>query len=82
VTQQQLTVLQQQVLPAATESLRIAQLAYQAGKTGLLEWLEARQVWRAARERQVNSAFVLQQAIADLEREFPISSATTSGLQP
>lgn len=80
--QQQLAVLQQQVLPAATESLRIAQLAYQAGKTGLLEWLEARQVWRAARERQVSNELALQQAIANLEREFPVSPAMTSGLQP
>lgn len=80
--QQQLTVLQKQVLPAATESLRIAQLAYQAGKTGLLAWLEARQVWRAARERQVSNELALQQAIANIEREFPVSPAMTSGLQP
>lgn len=80
--QQQLAVLQQHVLPATQESLRIAEMAYQAGKTGLLEWLEARQVWRAARERQVNSTFAVQQALADLEREFAPASAAILGSQP
>ena len=80
--QQQLDVLQQHVLPATKESLRIAEMAYQAGKTGLLEWLEARQVWRAARERQVSSEFALQQAIAELEREFAPATAMTSGSKP
>ena len=80
--QQQLEVLQQHVLPATKESLRIAKMAYQAGKTGLLEWLEARQVWRGTRERQISSEFALQQAIADLEREFAPATAMTSGSQP
>jgi cobalt-zinc-cadmium efflux system outer membrane protein len=80
--QQQLDVLQQQVLPATQNSLRIAEMAYQAGKTGLLDWLEARQVWRAARERALQREFAVQQAIADLEREFVISPAAALGLQP
>ncbi|MFZ3192239.1 MAG: TolC family protein [Moraxellaceae bacterium] len=80
--QQQLDVLQQHVLPATQESLRIAEMAYQAGKTGLLEWLEARQVWRAARERALQSELAVQQALADLEREFAPASAAILGSQP
>jgi hypothetical protein len=33
------------VLPAANESLRIAELGYQAGKTSLLEFNSNKQIW-------------------------------------
>lgn len=67
--QQLLITLDQTVIPAAQESLRIAQLAYKSGKTGLLEWIEARRVWRESRERRLGVWLNIQQAIADIERE-------------
>jgi len=69
--QQLLTTVDQVVIPAAQESLRIAQLAYQSGKTGLLEWIDARRVWRESRERRLDVWLNIQQAIADVERETP-----------
>lgn len=73
--QQLLATLDQTVIPAAQESLRIAQLAYQSGKTGLLEWIEARRVWRESRERRLEVWLNMQQAIADIEREIPSTAA-------
>lgn len=72
-----LATLDQSVIPAAQESLRIAQLAYQSGKTGLLEWIEARRVWRESRERRLDIWLNIQKAIADIERETS-STATLS----
>lgn len=69
--QQLLTTIDQIVIPASQESLRIAQLAYQSGKTGLLEWIDARRVWRESRERRLEVWLNIQQAIAEIERETP-----------
>lgn len=69
--QQLLTTIDQSVIPAAQESLRIAQLAYQSGKTGLLEWIDARLVWRESRERRLDIWLNIQQTIAEIERETP-----------
>ncbi len=66
-----LATIDQSVIPAAQESLRIAQLAYQSGKTGLLEWIDARRVWRESRERRLEVWLNIQQAIAEVERETP-----------
>lgn len=67
--QQLLLALDQTVIPASEESLRIAQLAYQAGKTGLLEWIDARRTWREAQERRLEIWLNIQQSIAEIERE-------------
>jgi outer membrane protein, heavy metal efflux system len=72
--QQLLTMMDQRVIPAAQESLRIAQLAYQSGKTGLLEWIDARRVWRESRERRLDIWLNIQHAIAEIERETPPST--------
>lgn len=64
-----LTQLEAEVLPATRESLRVAEVAYRAGKTGLLEWLDARRVWRDARERWLTTWLAVQEAVAALERE-------------
>lgn len=69
--QQLLTTVDRLVIPAAQESLRIAQLAYQSGKTGLLEWIDARRVWRESRERRLEVWLNIQQTIAEIERETP-----------
>ena len=67
--QQLLQALDQTVIPASEESLRIAQLAYQAGKTGLLEWIDARRTWREAQERRLEIWRNVQHTIAEIERE-------------
>ncbi len=68
-SQKMLITLDERVIPAATESLRIAQLAYQSGKTGLLEWIEARRVWRESRDRRLEIWLQIQYTIAGIERE-------------
>lgn len=69
--QQLLNTVDQVVIPTAKESLRIAQLAYQSGKTGLLEWIDARRVWHESRERRLDVWLNIQQTIAEIERETP-----------
>lgn len=64
-----LTQLEAEVLPATRDSLRVAEAAYRAGKTGLLEWLDARRVWREAQERRQTTWLAVQAAAAALERE-------------
>lgn len=67
--QNMLNVLDATVLPATQERLRIAAAAYQAGKTGLLDWLDARRTWRDAREQRLLLWGDIQRNLADLERD-------------
>lgn len=65
-----LGVLDQQVIPSSTQSLQIAQRAYQAGKIDLLAWLEIRRGWREAQERRIQTQLKIHRVIANLERQF------------
>jgi cobalt-zinc-cadmium efflux system outer membrane protein len=47
VARRQVQTLQQNILPDAAESLRLAQLTYQHGETGLLELLDSLRIYRA-----------------------------------
>ena len=68
--QQVLTILDQQVIPSSTQSLHIAQRAYQEGKIDLLAWLDIRRNWREAQQRRIDTQLQINQVIANLERQF------------
>ena len=58
------------VLPAANESLRIAELGYQAGKTSLLEFNSNKQIWLDKQLARYDLWLALQNQIAEVERNY------------
>jgi outer membrane protein TolC len=56
------------VLPAANESLRIAELGYQAGKTSLLEFNSNKQIWLDKQLARYDLWLALQNQIAEIEK--------------
>lgn len=58
------------VLPAANESLRIAELGYQAGKTSLLEFNSNKQIWLDKQLARYDLWLALQNQIAEIEKNY------------
>ena len=58
------------VLPAANESLRIAELGYQAGKTSLLEFNSNKQIWLDKQLARYDLWLALQNQIAESEKNY------------
>lgn len=60
----------QTVLPATKESLRIAEMGYQAGKISLLEFNSIKQIWLEKHLARFDLWLALQNQIADVERNY------------
>ncbi len=60
----------QTVLPATNESLRIAEMGYQAGKNSLLEFNNIKQIWLDKHLARFDTWLALQTEIADVERNY------------
>ena len=60
----------QTVLPATKESLRIAEMGYQAGKISLLEFNSIKQIWLDKHLARFDLWLALQNQIADVERNY------------
>lgn len=60
----------QSVLPATKESLRIAEMGYQAGKISLLEFNSIKQVWLEKHLARFDLWLALQNQIAEVERNY------------
>ncbi|MDH0712959.1 TolC family protein [Acinetobacter johnsonii] len=60
----------QTVLPATKESLRIAEMAYQAGKISLLEFNSIKQIWLDKHLARFDLLLALQNQIAEVERNY------------
>lgn len=60
----------QTVLPATNESLRIAEMGYQAGKNSLLEFNNIKQIWLDKHLARIDMWLVLQTEIAEVERNY------------
>ncbi|QDJ90838.1 hypothetical protein AhaeAN54_001375 [Acinetobacter haemolyticus] len=58
------------LLPAANESLRIAELGYQAGKTSLLEFNSNKQIWLDKQLARYDLWLALQNQIAEIEKNY------------
>ena len=60
----------QTVLPATNESLRIAEMGYQAGKNSLLEFNNIKQIWLDKHLARFDMWLDLQTEIAEVERNY------------
>lgn len=60
----------QTVLPATNESLRIAEMGYQAGKNSLLEFNSIKQIWLDKHLARFDMWLDLQTEIAEVERNY------------
>lgn len=60
----------QTVLPATNESLRIAEMGYQAGKNSLLEFNSIKQIWLDKHLARFDLWLALQTEIAEVERNY------------
>ena len=58
------------ILPAANESLRIAELGYQAGKISLLEFNSNKQIWLDKQLVRYDLWLALQNQIAEIEKNY------------
>lgn len=63
----------QTVLPASKESLRIAEMGYQAGKISLLEFNSIKQLWLEKHLARFDLWLALQNQIAEVERNYMTS---------
>ena len=60
----------QSILPATKESLRIAEMGYQAGKISLLEFNSIKQIWLDKHLARFDLWLALQNQIAEVERNY------------
>ena len=60
----------QSILPATKESLRIAEMGYQAGKISLLEFNTIKQIWLDKHLARFDLWLALQNQIAEVERNY------------
>jgi cobalt-zinc-cadmium efflux system outer membrane protein len=60
--------LEQAAIPEAGEALRLAQLAYQAGKIDLIELLDAQEAFASAQNELIEARLARAQAVAALAR--------------
>ena len=68
IAQAQLRALESGILKQAEQALRIAETAYRAGEKGFLEVLDARRVFRAARNEIINARYELAAAWTEIAR--------------
>ena len=68
MAREQLTVFEEGLLKQAEETLRIAEISFRQGESGLLDLLDAQRVRQATRLRYFRTLFDLNGALADLER--------------
>ena len=60
--------LERAAIPEAAEALRLAQLSYQAGRSSLLELLDAQEAYTSAQSALIDARLALAQATAELGR--------------
>jgi cobalt-zinc-cadmium efflux system outer membrane protein len=64
----QVQTLQEEILPAAAESLRLARRSYEEGESSLLDLLDAQRTFRETQREAVLSRLALVLAVTDLQR--------------
>ena len=64
----QIDVFEKGLLKQAEEALRIAELSYMQGESGLLDYLDAQRVYRSTLAEYYQSLFEIEASIALLER--------------
>ena len=64
----QVTALEQGILRQAEAALKVAEAAYRFGERGILDYLDAQRVYRAARNELISARYELRAAAVDIER--------------
>lgn len=64
----QVTALESGIVIQAEAALKVAEAAYRFGERGILDYLDAQRVYRAARNELIAARFELQAAAIDIER--------------
>jgi outer membrane protein, heavy metal efflux system len=68
VASAQVRTLEKEILPSATESLRLARRSYEEGETSLLDMLDAQRTFRETQREAVESRLALALAVTDIQR--------------
>lgn len=64
----QVTALEQGIVRQAEAALKVAESAYRFGERGILDYLDAQRVYRAARNELIAARYELRAAAVDIER--------------
>ncbi|WP_374243881.1 TolC family protein [Zoogloea sp.] len=68
IARNQVTALETGILREAEAALKVAEAAYRFGERGILDYLDAQRVFRAARNELIAARHELQLAVIDIER--------------
>ncbi len=68
ITRNQVNALETGILREAEAALKVAEAAYRFGERGILDYLDAQRVFRAARNELIAARYELQLAVIDIER--------------
>lgn len=68
ITRNQVSALENGILREAEAALKVAEAAYRFGERGILDYLDAQRVFRAARNELIAARYELQLAVIDIER--------------
>lgn len=68
IARTQVSALENGILREAEAALRVAEAAYRFGERGILDYLDAQRVFRAARNELIAARYELQLAVIDIER--------------
>jgi len=64
----QVNALEQGIVRQAEAALKVAESAYRFGERGILDYLDAQRVYRAARNELIAARYELRAAAVDIER--------------
>ncbi len=68
INRNQVSALETGILREAEAALKVAEAAYRFGERGILDYLDAQRVFRAARNELIAARYELQLAVIDIER--------------
>lgn len=68
IARTQVSALENGILREAEAALKVAEAAYRFGERGILDYLDAQRVFRAARNELIAARYELQLAVIDIER--------------
>lgn len=68
INRNQVSALESGILREAEAALKVAEAAYRFGERGILDYLDAQRVFRAARNELIAARYELQLAVIDIER--------------
>ena len=68
IARNQVNALEGGILRAAEAALKVAEAAYRFGERGILDYLDAQRVFRAARNELIAARYELQLAVIEIER--------------